>query len=118
MAGGDFKNLESKVLELLSEYGETVKLIEVVRMHKADDALINKKVGIKKIRNQEQEKIRKYVDLKVRIDGMMSEIHGKLKELTNARDKWNDYYQKLKDVSNDLARRIEDKENYRKDLDS
>lgn len=118
MAGGDFKNLESKVLALLAEYDKAGMPLEVVRIHKSDDALANKNAGINKKRDWTQEEIKKYSALKVEIDGMASKIHGKLKELTNARDKWNSYYQSLKEASEDLARRIEDKEGYRSDLDS
>lgn len=120
MVGGDFKGKEKPIKVLLERYKDLTELRRVIEIGKSDDALINRERNIKGEREKIQREIYECTELKEEIEDVLSRCFRPqhLKEMTDKREKWENYANELRQASADLQDRIDNNKRYRDKLDS
>ena len=120
MVGGDFKGKEKMIKALLDRYKDLTRLRRLIEIRKSDDALVNRERNVKGEREKIQREIYECTELKEKIDDVLSGYlqPQHLKEMTDKREKWENYANELRQASTGLQDRIDNNKSYRDKLDS
>lgn len=120
MVGGNYKGAKKRINGFLERCKNLTSLRRVIEKGKSDDALINRERNIKGEREKIQREINECTELKEKIENELScrfrPQH--LKEMTDKREKWENYANELRQASADLQDRIDNNKRYRDKLDS
>lgn len=120
MVGGNYKGAKKRINGFLERNKNLTSLRRVIEKGKSDDALINRERNIKGEREKIQKEINECTKLKEEIEDELSRRFRPqhLKEMTDKREKWENYANELRQASADLQDRIDNNKRYRDKLDS
>lgn len=120
MVGGNYKGAKKRINGFLERNKNLTSLRRVIEKGKSDDALINRERNIKEEREKIQKEINECTELKEEIEDELSRRFRPqhLKEMTDKREKWENYANELRQASADLQDRIDNNKRYRDKLDS
>lgn len=120
MVGGNYKGAKKRINGFLERNKNLTSLRRVIEKGKSDDALINRERNIKGEREKIQKEINECIELKEEIEDELSRRFRPqhLKEMTDKREKWENYANELRQASADLQDRIDNNKRYRDKLDS
>lgn len=120
MVGGNYKGAKKRINGFLERNKNLTSLRRVIEKGKGDDALINRERNIKGEREKIQKEINECTELKEEIENELSRRFRPqhLKEMTDKREKWENYANELRQASADLQDRIDNNKRYRDKLDS